>query len=131
MCNDADFNSALVRVPCCLSSGSLKRGFLDIYLTTFSESVISKLQNIWPSSFLSKCWKFQPHFKNAVKNWEKVLCFWCNCKWIGIFKLSLLTRGYFSSAANILTSRPKIGNIKNRDFFQLIWLSSNQWSPKT
>ena len=69
---DADFNSALARLPCCLSKGSLKRGFLDIYLTTFSESVISKLQNRWGSYFVSNLLKFNLNFKKTAKIWGKV-----------------------------------------------------------
>ena len=43
---DSDFNNAYARLPSCLSRQSLKRDFLDIYLTTFSESVTSKVQNL-------------------------------------------------------------------------------------
>ena len=114
------------RLPCCLLKCPVKRDFLDIYLTTFSESVISKLQNLWTSSFLSKCSKFHLDFKNAVKNWQKVLCFWDNCIWIGIVKLSLLRRGYFSSPANGLTRSPNIFHVNKTDFLQLNWLSSDQ-----
>ena len=32
-------------------------------------------------------------------------------------KLSLLGTGYFSSAADVLTSSPKIWHVNNRDFF--------------
>ena len=81
--------------------------FLDIYLTTFSESVISEIQNLWGSSFFAKCWKFNIYFKNAAKNWEQVFCLWDNCIWIGIVKLSLLRTGYMSSAAKVLTRSPK------------------------
>ena len=61
--------------------------------------------------------KFFIDFKNSAKNWEKVLCFWDNCIWIGIVKLSLLRRGYFSSAANVLRTSPEIYNVKNKDIF--------------
>ena len=46
-CCDADFSSALARLPCCFPTGSLKWYFLGIYLTTFSESVTSKMENLW------------------------------------------------------------------------------------
>ena len=64
--------------------------------------------------------------KNSAKNWEKAFCFWDNCIWIGIVKLSLLRRGCFSSAANVLTRSPKIlACLKLRLFpTQLTW----QWS---
>ena len=104
------------RLPYCLSKHPLKRDFLDIYLTTFLESVTSKIQNLWGSSFYSKCLKFNLDFKNAAKNWEKVFCFWDNCIWIGIVKFSLLRTGHFSSAANVLTSSRKIWHVNKRDF---------------
>ena len=71
--------------------------------------------------------KFNIDLKNATKNSEKVFCFWDNCIRIGIVKLSLWRRGYFSSAGNVLTSRPKIWDVNNRDFFQLNWLEYAQW----
>ena len=57
------------------------------------------------------CWKhskFQLHFKKAAKNWEKCFCFWDNRIWINIIILSLLTRGYLWSGANVLKRSPKI-----------------------
>ena len=78
-------------------------------------------------SFFSKHLKFIVVFENARTNWEKVFCVWDNCTWTGIIKMSLLTTGYFSSAANVLTSSPKIWHVKNRDFFQINWLDSDQW----
>ena len=69
---DEDLNSACARLPCCLSIFSLKWDFLGIYLTTFSQSVIRAMQNLWGSSFYSKCLKFNLDFKNVAKIWEKV-----------------------------------------------------------
>ena len=77
--------------------------------------------------FFSKYLKFIVDFKNATKNWENVFCFWDNCFWIGIVKLSLLRTGYFSSAANVLTSSPKILHVNKRNVFQLNWFGSDQW----
>ena len=126
-CYDACFNSAWARLPCCLSEGPLKRAFLDIYLTTFSESVISEIQKLWGSYFFSKYSKFDLNSRNAGKIWEKVFCFWDNCIWIGIVKLSLLRTGYFSSAANVLTSSPKICHVNQRNFFEQNFPASDQW----
>ena len=70
-----------------------------------------------------KMFKF---FKIASKNWGKKFCFWVNCIWIGIVNLSLLRTGYFSSAANVLTSSPKILHVNKREFFQLNQLGKNQ-----
>ena len=105
-CCDGDFNSACARLPYCLSKHLLKPDSLDIYLNTFSESVISKIENLWVSSFLSQCSKFNLDFKNAAKNSEKNFRFWDNCIWIVIVKLSLLSTGYFSSAASAWSSFP-------------------------
>ena len=124
---DGDFNSAWARLQYCLSRHPRKWDFLNSCLTTFSESVTSKIQNLWGSSFDSKCLKFNVDFKNAAKNWEKVFCFSDNYIWTDIVKLSLLRTGYFSSVANVLTSSPKIWHVNKRDFFQLNWLGSDQW----
>ena len=124
-CCDSVFSSAWVRLPCCLLTGSLKRDVLGIYLTKFSESVITKIQNLWGSSFVSKYSKSFSHFKNAGKNWAKTFCFWDNCIWIRIVKLFLLRTGYFSSVANVLASSPKIWHVNSRDFFQLKWLGGD------
>ena len=126
MCCDGDFNSDSARLPCCLSKRPLKLDFLDIYLITFLEVVISGEKNLLGSSFSSKYWEFNLDFKNSAKNSEKFFCFWDNIIWIGIVKLSILRRGYFSSAGNVLRSHPKIWDVNNRDFFQLNWLASDQ-----
>ena len=110
-----------------LVEGPLKPEFLGIYLTTFSESIISKIQNLWGSPFLSKCLKFKLDFKNAEKNWEKPFCCWDNCIWIGIVKFSLLRKGYISSATNMLTSSLKFFHINKRYFLRFNWLGSVHW----
>ena len=101
--------------------------FLDIYLTTFTVSLILELKKLWGSYFSSKGAKFDIDFKNRGKNWEKLFSFSDNCISIGIVKLSLLRTGYFSSAANVLTSSPKIWHVNKRDFFQLNFLGSDRW----
>ena len=63
--------------------------FQTISQATFLESLISKIQNLWGSTFVSKCLKFILDFENASKNWEKVFCFLDNCIWIGINKALL------------------------------------------
>ena len=99
-CCNVDFNSAWPCWPCCLSKVPLKRACLGIYLTTFSESVISEIQKLWGWSFFPKCLKFKLNFKAAAKNWEKVF-FWHNCISTGIVKLSLLRTEYFSLIADV------------------------------
>ena len=110
-----------------LETYSLKWDFLDIYLTTFWESVTSKIQNLWGSSFLKKILKFNLDFKNAAKNSEKVFYFLNNCIWIGIVKLSLLRKGCFSLAANVLTSSSNIWHVNKRQFFEVNFLGSDRW----
>ena len=122
-----NFKFLLARLPCCLWKGPLKRDFLDIYLTTFKESVISEIQKLWGSSFVWKCPKFNLYFKNAANNCEKVFCFWDNCIWIGIVKLSPLGTGNFSLPANVLTSSLKIFHVNKKDFLELNWLDSEHW----
>ena len=93
-CCDADFNSAWAGLPSWLSKGPLKSDFSDIYLTTFTESVISRKQNLWEFFFFfSKCFKFNLNFKNSSKNREKVFRFCDNCISIGIVKLPVLITG--------------------------------------
>ena len=77
--------------------------------------------------FFSKSSKFNSHFKNRAKHYEKVFCFSDSCIWVGIFKLSLLGTGYFSSAANVWTGSPNIFHVNKRDYFQLNWLGSDHW----
>ena len=120
------FQQCLGRFTIFFVKASLKGDFLDIYLTTFSESATSKIKHLWRSSFFSKRLKFNLHFRNFAKNWEKVFCFWDNCIWIGIVKLSLVRTGYFSSAANGLTSNAKTWHVNNRDFFQTNCRGSDQ-----
>ena len=105
-CFDEDFKSSWSPLTSSFLKGPLERDFWDIYMTMFSESVISEIQNLWGSSFFSKYSKFNQDFKNAARNSEKVFCFWDNCISIGIVKLSLLRTGSFSLAANVLPSNP-------------------------
>ena len=52
--------------------GPLKRDFLDIYITTFSESVVSEIQNLSGPSFFKMCSKFNLVFKNEEKIKKKI-----------------------------------------------------------
>ena len=105
----------------------LKRDFLEIYLTTFSESIILKIQNLQGLSFFPK---FNLDFKNAAQNWEKMFCFWGNCIRIDIVKVSLLRTG--KSASNVLTSSQKIWHVNKRDFFRHNWLAViNKYDKRT
>ena len=92
--------------------------------------MISEIHKLWWSIFLWKCSKFNLDFKNAAKNREKGFCFLKNCIWIGMVKLSLWWRRYFSSAANVLTSSRKIWHVNKRDFFEHNFLGNDRciWS---
>ena len=120
------FRQCLGTLTIFLSKHPLKRHFLDIYLTTFSESVISEIQNLSTSSFFSKYLKVNLDFRNEEKNSEKVFSFSHNCTWIGIVKLSLLRTGYFSLGANVLKRSQNIWHLNKRDVFQLNWLRNDQ-----
>ena len=66
--------------------------------------------------FFAKMLKISAAFKKGSNKLRKSCCFLRNCIWIGIVKLSLLTRQCFPSAANMLTSTPKILHVKKRYF---------------
>ena len=121
-----DFSRDSVRLPCYLSKGALKEDYLDIYLTTFLESVSSKLHQVWGSSFFSKCSKWKLYFENSKRKSGNNFYFWDNSIWRCCYKLSLLRTEYFSSAVNVLTNSPKILHITKRNFFQLNCLHSDQ-----
>ena len=76
--------------------------------------------------FFFKYLKFIADLNNSAGNWAKDFFFWDYCVWIGIVKLSLLRRGFFSLAANVVRSSQKIWHVRKRDFFQLNWLCSDQ-----
>ena len=121
------FQQCLGTFTMLLVEGSSEIGLFKHYLTTFSESVISEIQKLWGSSFFSKCSKSNFDFKNAAKNFEIFFCFLDNWIWIGTVKLFLWRTRYFSSAANVLTSSPKIWHVNKRDCFQLNFLPSDHW----
>ena len=121
------FQHCFDTLPYCLSKHPLKWDPLHIYLTTFSESVTSKMLNLWGSAFYWKSLKFHIDFKNPAKKLENVFCFWDNCIWIGIVIFSLWRTRHFPSVANVLTSSTMILHVNKKDFFQLNWLGSDWW----
>ena len=52
------------------------------------QSKISKIYNLWGSSFFSKRSKHNLNFKNAVKHFENVFCVLDNCIWIDSIKIA-------------------------------------------
>ena len=125
-CCDADFNSASGSLLCCLSNCPLKRDFLDIYLTTFLESVISEIQKLWGSSLFSKCQKLIQISKIQQKIEKNVFV----SKIVASALVSLhvsIKNSILAITANVLTSSPKIWLLNKRDFFQLNFLGRDQW----
>ena len=112
----SDFNSVWAPLPYCFMKAPVKQDFLDIYLTTFSESVISVVPYLWGSTFFWKCSKFDLDLKNAEKNWGKGFCVWDNCIYICFLMFSLLGTGYLSWEANVLTSSRKIWHVNKTGF---------------
>ena len=89
------------------------------------------MQNLCGSSFYSKSLKVLVDCKNAPRNWEKVFCFWDNCIWIGIVKLSLLRRAYMLSAATVWTRSLKTWHVNKRNFSQLNCLEiDHKYNPE-
>ena len=70
-CCDEDFKSSWEPLPSCFLKGPLERDFWDIYMTIFSESVISEIQNLWGSSFFSIFLYINLYFKTKGKDSEK------------------------------------------------------------
>ena len=62
------------------------------------------MRQLWGSSFIWACLKFNIDFKDAEKNWEKVYWFFDKWIWLACVKLLLFRRKYLSSAANVLTT---------------------------
>ena len=78
------------------------------------------------SSFFSKCSKLNLDFENTDKKLRKKFFFSDNIFWIGVVKLFLLRAGYFSSAANVLKSSPKVCHHNKRHFFEHNFLARDE-----
>ena len=100
--------------------------FYTLIKRCFSESVISKMHQLWELSLFWECWKFKLGLRRWEKNSEKINYFWDNCIWIGCVKLSLFRREYLSSAVSVLTKIRKILLITNRNFFWVNCLHIDQ-----
>ena len=97
--------SVSARLPCRLWRGHLKREFLEIFLSkSFRVGNVGNTEAMTVIVFW-KCSKFNAALKNAEKKREKIFCFWDKCIWIVCIELSLLRKGYLSSAVNVLTKR--------------------------
>ena len=74
-----------------------------------------------------KILKIYFRFRKCSKKLRKSFFFRDNCIWTGIVKLSLLGTGYFSSAANVLTSSSKMWHVNKRNVLKLNQFASDQW----
>ena len=90
--------------------GSLKRDFLDIYLTKYFGD--RKLKN---TSSMRAIWKF----RKLKKKLEIIVHFWENCIWKCCYKFSRLRREYLLSSLSGLTNSNKILHISQRDFLTI------------
>ena len=100
--------------------------FCTYILPRFPECVISKMNQLWGSSFFWKFSKFKVDFENLRKNPEKAFSFWDNYVRNGCVKLSVLRREYLSSAVNVLTNSYKSLRLTKTDFFWLNYLPNDQ-----
>ena len=71
------------------------------------------------SSFFPKYSKFNTHFRNALKNQEKVFCLRDNSTSSCFVKFSMFRREYLSSVVNVLTKSVEISDQTIADFVQL------------
>ena len=118
-----DCNSVWSRLSCCLSKGSLKRGFLEIYLIMFlRECNFKETSTMKVACFFWKCSKFKVDSTDPERNGDKVCCFCDNSVCIGCVILSLLGGEYFSSTVSVLTNSRKIFYSTKRGYFQLNYL---------
>ena len=86
-----------------------------------------EIHRLWVSSFFRQGSKFNVHFKNEEKNWDKLFCFWDNSISSGCVNLSLIRREYLPSGVNVLTNSLKVLHSTNIDFFQLNYVHNDQW----
>ena len=64
------FQQCLGKFTMLFDEGYSEIGLFTFLLTTFSEYIISEIQNLWGLS-VSKLFKFNLDFENTAKNWEK------------------------------------------------------------
>ena len=81
--------------------------------------MILEITRLGYSSFFPKYSKFNTHYRNAIKNAEKVFCFWENGASSCCVKFTMFRREYLSSVVNVLTNSVKISDATIGDFFQL------------
>ena len=71
------------------------------------------------STFFPKYSKFNAHFRNTIKNQEKVFYFVNNGASSCCVKFSMFRREYLSSVVNVLTNSVEISDRTIADFAQL------------
>ena len=107
----------LPHVDC--SSAFRNSAFDRVVWRSFSQSVISEIHYLLPSSFFPKCLKRDVNCIKWTKNWEKFFRFLDNCIWIGNGKFSQSSIGHLPSAVNVLRNIPNISRNSKGDKFQI------------
>ena len=69
--------------------------------------------------FTTEWSKFNAYFRNAIKDEEKVFCFWDNGASSCCAKFRMFRREFLSSVVNVLTNSVKISDPTIEDFVQL------------
>ena len=82
-----------------------------------SESITSKILDLWGSYFLSEHWEFHVDKENLKEISQKIYGFLDNLISIGNGKFSLLLRANSKLAVDVLTSSPKIWDLIKNNFF--------------
>ena len=85
----------------------------------FHKKIISEIIRLWHSSFFSKFSKFHAHFRNGIKNLEKVFRFSDNSVWSCGRIFCIMRQEYLSSAINVLANSLKIYDQSKGVFFLL------------
>ena len=98
------------------------RIFLALRQPHFSRSIISKIFQLWSSSFFWKCSKFYADSENVKKHWEEVFGFKDNGIWMWWGNSSLLWSEFMWSAINVLPKSPEISDLTGGDVFELYFI---------
>ena len=92
---------------------------------------VSNFSNLWAtrSIWFPKCSKFNVHFKNAIKHWQKAFRFSYISVWTGGGKFFLFLEEYASIVLNMLTTGPRISNLKKKWVFAT-YFDSKSWKSR-
>ena len=126
-CSQSDLTRVWETLTCWLSTGVLKRCFLESGL--MKSFTVCNFRNKVATTiilFFSKCLKFDAYSRNGLKKFEKVFGFRDHCNWFGDDNFSKSRKGYLSLAVNVLRNTPKIFHITKGDIFQVSFCQSDE-----